>query len=209
MPRPGGRAGTGGTGVTEGLERAERQARLAGYLRENPFSTDRELADLFSVSVQTIRLDRLALGIPELRQRLKEVAQEAYGKVRSLAESELVGELVDLELGRGGLSILRVAPEMVLARTGIARGHYLFAQANSLAVAVIDAETVLTGSARVRYRRPVYLHERVVAKAAVKLQKGANFLVSVHSKVENELVFKGQFIVAAVTRQSPRGVGGA
>ena len=59
----------------------------------------------------------------------------------------------------------------------------------------IDAPVVLTGSARVRYKRPVRLGERVVAKAAVKVQRGNVYLISVYSYVEQEIVFKGQFIV--------------
>ncbi|HHY94278.1 MAG TPA: DeoR family transcriptional regulator, partial [Firmicutes bacterium] len=46
------------------MSRRERQASLQERLRENPFLTDEELARAFSVSVQTIRLDRLSLRIP-------------------------------------------------------------------------------------------------------------------------------------------------
>lgn len=177
--------------------RLERQRRLGAILAENPFATDEELAKLFGVSVQTVRLDRLALGIPELRERVRSVARQAYGQVRSLSEEELIGELVHLELGKTAISILEITPAMVLEKSGIARGHYLFAQANSLAVAVIDASLVLTGSARVRYRRPVYVNEKVIAKALVRVVRGSTALVSVHSQVKGEIVFKGQFVVVA------------
>jgi acyl-coenzyme A thioesterase PaaI-like protein len=177
--------------------RADRQRRLEAILQENPFATDEELAKLLGVSVPTVRLDRLALGIPELRERVRSVARQAYAQMRSLSETELVGELIHLELGKTAISVLEITPEMVLEKSGIARGHHLFAQANSLAVAVIDASLVLTGSARVRYRRPVYVNEKVVAKATVKVVRGSTALVSVHSTVKGELVFKGQFIVVA------------
>ena len=42
----------------------------------NPFITDHELSDLFQVSIQTIRLDRTYLNIPELRERIKLVAEK-------------------------------------------------------------------------------------------------------------------------------------
>ncbi|MBC7336118.1 MAG: transcription factor FapR, partial [Clostridia bacterium] len=161
-----------------GDRRLERQQRLGAVLQENPFATDEELARLFGVSVQTVRLDRLALGIPELRERVRAVARQAYGQVRSLSETELIGELVHLELGKTAISVMEITPAMVLERSKIARGHYLFAQANSLAVAVIDAALVLTGSARVRYRRPVYVGEKVIAKAVVKVVRGPTVLVS-------------------------------
>lgn len=177
----------------------ERQHQLAEYLEMKPFATDEELADIFNVSIQTIRLDRLALGIPQVRERVKHVAEEVYAPLRSLKQTELVGELIDVCLGESGISILDITDSMVFERSQIARGHFLFAQANSLAVAIVDADIVLTGSARVRYKRPVLAGERVIAKATVLAQRGNSFLVAVLSKVENELVFKGQFIVSATS----------
>ena len=56
-------------------KKKERQRLLQETIREDPFITDEELAEKFSVSIQTIRLDRLELGIPELRERIKNVAQ--------------------------------------------------------------------------------------------------------------------------------------
>ena len=44
----------------------------------------------------------------------------------------------------------------------------MFAQANSLAVAVIDDELALTAKSNIRFIRPVKLRERVVAKASVE-----------------------------------------
>ena len=41
-----------------------RQQRLEAALIKNPFLTDAHLAEQFEGSILTIRLDRLALGIP-------------------------------------------------------------------------------------------------------------------------------------------------
>lgn len=177
------------------MSKMKRQEHLIEYIHENPFATDQELAEIFNVSVQTIRLDRLALGIPQVRERVKAVAQGAYEQLKSLEAREVVGELIDIQLNKSGISILDIDANMVLKRKDIARGHYLFAQANSLAVAVIDAPVVLTGSARVRYKRPVRLGERVIAKAVVKVQRSNTYLISVYSQVDKDMVFKGQFIV--------------
>lgn len=185
------------TGAGRGGRRLERQRQLEAVLIDNPFASDDELARLFGVSVQTVRLDRLALGIPELRARVRSVARKAYGQVKSLSQSEFIGDLLHMDLGKTAISILEITPEMGLEKSRIARAHYLFAQANSLAVAVINASLVLTGSARVRYRRPVYVDEKVVAKAIVKVVRGSTALVSVHSQVHAEIVFKGQFVVVA------------
>jgi len=39
----------------------KRQKELVEYIKRNPFLTDEELAQVFNVSVQTIRLDRSEL----------------------------------------------------------------------------------------------------------------------------------------------------
>jgi acyl-coenzyme A thioesterase PaaI-like protein len=177
------------------LTKQERQQRLLDILDDNAFLTDEELSARLGVSVPTIRLDRMELGLPEVRERVKQGAAANYGKVRALGGGELVGELLDLELGVSGISLLEITPEMVLSRSGIARGHHLFAQANSLAVAVIDAEVALTGSARIRFLRPVKLGERVVAKGTVVVRRKFQYLVQVNSRVGAEEVFRGRFVI--------------
>lgn len=172
----------------------DRRDSLKAYLNQNPLATDEELAEHFNVSIATIRLDRMVLGIPEVRERMKTVAEEAIN-LRSIAEVEIVGELTQLEIGKSGVSKLVITSQMVLGKTQIARGHYLFAQANSLAVAIIDADVVLTGSARLRYKRPVYENEIITAKAVVKAKRSNANLVSVYSYVGEEIVFKAQIVL--------------
>ena len=179
----------------ECLSKIERQRQLTRHLESNPFLTDGDLSGIFKVSIQTIRLDRLELKIPELRERLKKVARGATSQLKSMTGGELVGQLVDLKVGASGVSILPVIPEMALRKTRIVRGHHLFAQANSLAVAVIDAEVVVTGIARVSFKRPVYCGEKILAKAVIKIKKGNKYMVKVTSQVKDEIVFLGRFLV--------------
>ncbi|MFX3661874.1 MAG: transcription factor FapR [Ectobacillus sp.] len=174
----------------------ERQKLLQETIWENPFITDEELAEKFQVSIQTIRLDRLELSIPELRERIKTVAEKQFDEnVKSLPIEEVVGEIIDIDLDHHAISIFDVKEEHVFKRNQIARGHHLFAQANSLAVAVIDEDLALTAKANIQYVRPVKLHERVVAKAKVidiGNDKGRT-VVEVTSFVGNEAVFTGSF----------------
>lgn len=189
----------GVTGRVRQLTRAERQRRLAETLRANPFLTDEELAVLFGVSVQTIRLDRLALGIPELRERTREVARRSYERVKSIAARDIVGELVDLELGRSGISILETSEDMVYEKTRIVRGHVLFAQAASLALALVDAHVAVVGLANVKFKRPVRAGERLVAKAEVIRRRGdGTLVVLVVIRSGPEPVFRAKFVVFAL-----------
>ena len=117
-----------------------RHQNLTKLLEDNPFCTDEQLAQLLGVSVQTIRLDRVALKIPELRARTRNMAESAQTKVRAIDKKDIIGELLDLELNKSAISTLKITPDMVLERTGIARGYYMFSMANTLALAVVDAE---------------------------------------------------------------------
>lgn len=175
--------------------------KLSAYIENNPFLTDEELAKIFMVSVQTIRLDRLELGIPELRERLKHYAESSYAQVKSLAGQEIIGDLLDIEIEKTGISLLEVTREMVFQKNRIARGHVLFAQANSLAVALVDAEVALTGMAKVVFVRPVNLGERIVAKAVINSKIGNKYSISVTSRSDKEVVFQGEFRIFAVDNE--------
>lgn len=177
------------------MKKLERQQLLKEKIEATPFITDEELAQHFKVSIQTIRLDRLELSIPELRKRIKTVATSNWNEmVKSLPLEEVIGEIIDLELDERAISILNIQTEHVFSRNEIARGHHLFAQANSLAVAVIDDDLALTKNAEIKFTRQVNLGEQVVAKAnVVDSDTSGTSIVDVESYVKNELVFSGSF----------------
>jgi acyl-coenzyme A thioesterase PaaI-like protein len=179
------------------MSKKERQQQLLNIIAGNPFVTDRELTRQLKVSIQTIRLDRMELGIPELRERMKQMAEHSYDQVRSLPADEVIGDIVDLQLDKSGISIFEIREDHVFSRNGIARGHYVFAQANSLAVAVINDEIALTASADIRFVRTVQLGEKCIAKAQVRslAGRGGKAEVDVFTYVGEELVFQGHFIV--------------
>ena len=174
----------------------ERQQLLVQNIEGNPFMTDEQLAKDFSVSVQTIRLDRMELNIPELRERIKGVASKNYeNEVKSLPIHEVIGEIIDIELDERAISIFDVKKEHVFERNGIARGHHLFAQANSLAVAVIDDALALTVRSDITFVKPVKAGDRVITKAVVTgkdTEKNRTY-IKVTSTVDGEIVFTGQF----------------
>lgn len=182
------------------IPKKQRQEMLQDKLREALFLTDEELAGLLNVSVQTIRLDRLELGIPELRERTRQLAHEAQSQIRTMASGEIVGELIDLELGKSAISLLTVTPDMVFAKSRIARGHYLFAQANSLALALIDAPAAVTGVANVKFKTPVYMDSKLIAKAEVVKIRGNKFFVWVKTRIDSQEVFRAKFILVSLAQ---------
>ena len=183
-----------------GNRKVQRQERLVRYLAHNPLLTDEELAELFGVSIQTIRLDRTELKIPELRKRMK-TALKGDLPLRSLGSDEVFGALLDIAVGQYAVSMLTITPEMTFRKNLVARGHHLFAQANSLAVAVIDAEVALTGSARVLFKLPVKAGQKIVARAQIRNQQDHKYMVRVVSRVEDAIVFEGIFTVFALEEE--------
>lgn len=173
----------------------ERQRELRDTIQKTPFITDEVLAEKFDVSIQTIRLDRMELAIPELRERIKSVATNQWNEtVKALPIDEVIGDIIDLELDKRAISLLIIKPEHVFSRNKIARGHHLFAQANSLAVALINDELALTASSKIKFKRQVKEGERVVAKATVEGNDSKTLtIVHVESFVDNQIVFTGIF----------------
>lgn len=178
----------------------ERQAVLLEKLNQDPFLTDEELSEMFSVSVPTIRLDRLELGIPELRERIKNVAEKNYSKVKSIQSKDIVGELLDISLGQSGISILETTPDMAFEKTKVIQGHYIYSLAESLAIAVIDAQVALVGIANIKYKTPVHSGCKLIAKAEVKKVKDNKFIVWVIITEKQIEVFRGKFILVSLEK---------
>ena len=179
----------------------QRQQSLQGALEDNPFLTDEQLAQQLDASVQTIRLDRLALGIPELRERTKHMAIDAQNKLQAIASEDIVGQLIDLEIGQSGISMMQITKEMVQQRTGIARGHFIFAQANSLALAVIDAPAALTGIANVKYKVPVHQGDNLIARAEVVRKIDNKYTIWVKIRNNNKEVFRSKFLIVSIPKE--------
>lgn len=158
-------------------------------------ATDQELAATLGVSVSTVRLDRALMGVPELRERVRCMAQRASSRLRSLSQSEIVGELLELEPDRWALSVLRTAREMAFRSTDIIWDHYIYAQASSLAVAAIEAEVVIVDSMRGEYKGHARVGDVLIARAKVGVSRDGRRIVSVRTRVGDKEIFIGRFIV--------------
>ena len=182
------------------LLKKERQSILQDKIKNDPFLTDEELSELFTVSIPTIRLDRLELGIPELRERIKNVAENNYSKVKTLHSKEIVGELIDINLGKSGVSVLETNNSMAFEKTKIIRGHFIYSLAESLAIAVIDAQVALVGVANIKYKTPVYSGSKLTARAEVKRVRGCNYVVWVRISEKQQEIFRGKFILVSLEK---------
>ena len=68
-----------------------RHEKLQRLIQKDPFLTDEQLAKALKVSVPTVRLDRLALNIPELRERIRAMASTASARLRAIDQKDIVG----------------------------------------------------------------------------------------------------------------------
>ena len=180
-------------------DKRTRRVRLEECLRIHPFLTDEQLSERFDVSIQTIRLDRSSLNIPDVRERTRRLAEKNYALVRSIASGEIVGQLLQLELGRRAVSLLHTDEEMVFEKTQIVRSHFIFAQADSLALAVTDADRAVTGLVNAKFKRSVTAGEQLVAVAEVLRSRAAGeSIVLVEITSDESKVFRGKFVVSAL-----------
>ncbi|ATH62827.1 fatty acid biosynthesis transcriptional regulator [Staphylococcus pasteuri] len=175
------------------LKKNERRQAIQQAIDNNPFITDNELCEMFQVSIQTIRLDRTHLNIPELRKRVKLVAEHNYDQIKSMEANEVIGDLVQLKPNHTATSMIEITTDSVFSKSSIARGHILFAQANSLCVALIHNPTVLTQESNIKFLDKVKLNDTVKAEAKVIKQTDKHYFIEVNSYVKDNLVFKGNF----------------
>lgn len=179
-------------------KKSERHERLQEILKAEPFITDEDIAEKLDISVQTIRLDRMELGIPELRERMKKVAENNYTKIRTILSKEFVGELIDISPGKNGISILDADDNMVFEKSKVVKGQYMYAMAETLALAIVDAKAALTQVANIKYKKSVFSGDRLVAKGEVIRERENKFFVWVFIYVNQLEVFRGKFVLVAI-----------
>ncbi len=175
--------------------KAQRQEELINLLKQDPFYTDEELSSLFEVSIQTIRLDRMTLNIPELRERIKSIAETETSKIKTLGVQDITGEIIDLSIGNLGISMLEVTEDMLYSKTNTLKDTYVISMASSLAMAIIDSPKLMMNVANIRTIKLVKSKDRLIAKAEIykKVENRYYVNVLVNNKLQ-EKVFKGKFV---------------
>lgn len=179
--------------------RKNRQDKLLKLIEKNPLLSDENLAASLGASVSTIRLDRAILGVPELRERTRTMAQKATSRLRSLKQSEVVGDLLELEPNKWALSVLETKKDMAFRDTDMVWDHYIYAQAGSIAIAVVEADLVILDSMRGEYKGHARVGDSLVARAKVGVNRDEKYIVSVRTKVGEKEIFVGRFIAAVIS----------
>ena len=174
-------------------DRKLRQDKLTKILASNPMITDSELASRLGVSISTVRLDRALMGVPELRERIRTMAQNALSKLQSLSPSEVIGDLLELEPDKWALSVLRTAKDMAFRFTDIVSDNYVYSQASSIAVAAIEAANVIIDSMRGEYKGHARVGDVLIARAKVGVNHEGRKIVSVRTRAGDREIFVGRW----------------
>lgn len=170
----------------------KRQKLLREKLNAQPYLTDGDLAAFFHVSVPTIRLDRLSLGIPELRERLKNIAAMDLEPMQPMEHQS--GMLVDIEKGVKGISIMETSQDMCFAGTEIVQGSYLYTMAEGLAVAIIGKPAAITQVGTIKYKIPIRVGSRLVARGEIRETREDSFILWIKVYNKEAEAYRGKFI---------------
>lgn len=179
--------------MTTSMAKKRKQELMSNLLKTHPFISDEDLSERMSLSIQTIRLYRMQMGIPELRVRIKKAALENNEKIQGVASQDILGEIIELEVGKAGISILKTTQGMAFEDSDVIKGHYIFSMAESLALSVIDKKSAITGIANMKYNKVIKVGETLVAKALVSKERITDYIVHVKINVNREEVFRGKF----------------
>ena len=117
----------------------------------------------------------------------------------------MIGDLIQVKPNYSAQSIIEITEEYVFQKTRIARGHILFAQANSLCVALIHNPTVLTQESNLKFIEKVKLHDNVRAEATVINRTNRHYDIKVESFVKDTRVFTGIFKMFYISEDENHG----
>lgn len=168
-----------------------RHELLIEKLKQDPFLTDSELASYLNVSVPTIRLDRMSLNIPELRERIMDLAADASQPEKS----NVLGNEIEVKPGAWGISIMMTSKKMCFQNTDIVRGFYIYNMAETLAVSIVEEQIALVGVANIKYKVPIHADTKLVARGEVKEKRKNDYIVWVKVYMEQIEAFSCKFIL--------------
>ena len=176
-------------------EKLKRQKLMVEKVNENPFLTDEELASMFGVSIHTIRFDRAELGIAEYRERIKNMAKGKYNNSPGVENS---AEMLDITIMQNSVCVMHPNDGMTFEGSNMIKGQYIYAFAENVAINLIDEKSALVNVANLKYKKPVFVGDKLIAKTEVKRVKDNQYIVWVKISRSLNEVFRCKFILESV-----------
>jgi len=110
----------------------------------------------------------------------------------TLIDQELCGKPVHLDSGHSRVE-LRTNQKMIVDKTGLVHGGFIFGLADYAAMIAINHPNVVLGASEVKFLKPVRIGQLVTAEAVVENPQGKKQKVTVTVSREGETVFTGVF----------------
>ena len=172
----------------EHFSKKERREAVAEILRQNPCLTDADLAEQFSVSVATVRLDRQILGIPQMRERVEQVVSEGFPQRRNGLK------VIDLDIGKKGIALFNT-DESMAGSEGMVSAEYFYGAAAKMAQYIVGISFLPTQVGNVKYKISVVPDKQLIVKGRVVLMRGNKKYVYISFSNDAQEVFRAKFIM--------------
>ncbi len=169
------------------MDKNQRREAIQTLLRQNPCLTDGDLAEKFSVSAATIRLDRQTLGIPQMRDRIEHLVSdpvEGRGGIR----------ILDMDVGVKGVGLFQTRDEMA-DTFGAVSPEKLYGASASFAEALAGEAFAPTQVGNIKYKVPVKPGTTLVMKGRIALVRGNKRHIYISFFDGEEEVYRAKFIM--------------
>ena len=175
------------------MDKNQRREAMQALLRQNPCLTDGELAERFSVSVATIRLDRQTLGIPQMRERMEHLV------ISQPSEAKEGVRILDLDVGQKGVGLFQT-DETIPDGAGMVPAEKLYGTAARFAESLTGIAFASTQVGNIKYKVPVIPGTVLIVKGRVVLMRGNKKHIYVSFFSGDEEVYRAKFIMEVLNQ---------
>lgn len=170
------------------MDKNQRREAIQNLLRQNPCLTDGDLAERFSVSAATIRLDRQTLGIPQMRERMEHLVASQPSEAREGLR------VLDLDVGQKGVGLLKTTDDMADS-AGMVSAEKLYGAAAGFAEALAGVPFASTQVGNIKYKIPVVPGTILIVKGRIILMRGNKKHIYISFFRGDEEVYRAKFIM--------------
>ena len=170
------------------MDKNERRNAIQNLLRQNPCLTDGDLAEKFSVSAATIRLDRQILGIPQMRNRMEQlVSSHPLGALEGI-------RMLDIHVGQSGIGLFQTSEDMANG-SGIVSAEKMYGASAAFAESVAGVPFASTQVGNIKYKIPVKPGTTLVVKGRIVLVRGNKKYIYISFFDGDSEVYRAKFIM--------------